>query len=81
MPIETLNIEYHTRRLLLKALNSFKTKTKAYMALGVSEKQLYNLIKHHEVYRNEKGIYCSDKIINFKKDETTTSIPADAGQP
>ena len=67
MPAEILNIEYHTRRLLLIALNKYKFKSRAFAALGVSEKQGYNLIKLHEVKRGDKGYY-SDKKIEFKKD-------------
>lgn len=65
MPAEILNIEYHTRRLLLRALNKYKFKTRAFAALGVSEKQGYNLIKLHEVvWSKDKGYY-SDKAIEF----------------
>lgn len=65
MPAEILNIEYNTRLLLLRALNKYKFKTRAFAALGVSEKQGYNLIKLHEVrWSKEKGYY-SDKLIEF----------------
>ena len=65
MPAEILNIEYHTRLLLLKALNKYKFKTRAFAALGVSEKQGYNLIKLHEVRWSEGKGYYSDKVIEF----------------
>lgn len=60
-PEEILNIEYHTKRLLLKALNKFRSKTKAYMALGISERQLYNLISRYKVRMNEFEVYVIDE--------------------
>lgn len=60
----TLNIAYHTRRLLLLSLNRHRFKTTAFKALGVSEKQGYNLIKKHEVKKG-KGGYYSEKVIEF----------------
>lgn len=65
MPAEILNIEYHTRRLLLRALNKHKFKTRAFAALGVSEKQGYNLIKLHEVRWSRDRGYYSDKVIEI----------------
>jgi len=61
MAEEILNIDYHVRRLVIKALNRFPTKTKAYMALGVPEKQLYNLIKRYEIKKALDGIYYSEQ--------------------
>lgn len=66
MPAEILNLEYNTRLLLLKALNKYRFKTRAFAALGVSEKQGYNLIKLHEVQWSRDRGYYSEKIINFK---------------
>lgn len=63
---ETLNIAYHTQLLLLKSLNRHRFKTTVFRALGVSEKQGFNLIKKHEVkWDGEK--YYSEKLIEFKK--------------
>lgn len=63
----TLNIAYHTRRLLLRSLNRHRFKTTAFKALGVSEKQGYNLIKRFEVRHNGKEYY-SDMVIEFRKE-------------
>lgn len=65
MPTEILNLEYNTRILLLRALNKYKFKTRAFAALGVSEKQGYNLIKLHEVQWSKGKGYYSDKVIEF----------------
>lgn len=67
---ETLNIDYHTRLLLLRSLNRHRFKTSAFKALGVSEKQGYNLIKRFEVRYNGKEYY-SDMVIEFRKLEVS----------
>lgn len=56
---EILNIEYNRRQLVIKALNKFPTKVKAYKALGITEKQLYNLIKLYGIKKDEQGVYYS----------------------
>lgn len=63
MKQEILNIEYNKRRLLLKALNTMPTKVKAYRALGITEKQLYRMIRQHQITKDSKGVYRS-KIID-----------------
>lgn len=64
---EILNLEYHRQLLLIKSLNRHKFKTRAFRALGVSEKQGYNLMKYHEVeWSKDKGYY-TEKVIEFKK--------------
>lgn len=63
---ETLNLAYHTRLLLLKSLNRHRFKTTAFRALGVSEKQGFNMIKYYEVKKGNDGYY-SEKVIEFKK--------------
>lgn len=62
--MEILNIDYHTQLLLLRALNRHKFKTQAFRALGVSEKQGFNLIKRFDVKKGDKGYY-SKKVIDF----------------
>jgi hypothetical protein len=52
MPIETLNIDYHVRRLVVKALNIFPTKIGAAKALGICQRQLYNYIKQYDIYHD-----------------------------
>jgi hypothetical protein len=61
MPEEILNIDYHVRRMVVEALNRFPTKVKAYLALGVTEKQLYNLIKQYEIKKSAEGIYYTEQ--------------------
>ena len=62
---EKLNLIYARQVLLLKALNKHRFKIDAFRALGVSEKQGYNLIKFHEVQFNKRKGYYSDKVIEF----------------
>jgi hypothetical protein len=52
MTDEILNIDYHVRRLVVKALNLFPTKLGASKALGISERQLYTYIKQYDIYRD-----------------------------
>lgn len=61
---ETLNIAYHTRLLLIRSLNRHRFKKTAFTALGVSEKQGYNLIKRFEV-KHDGEKYYSEKVIEF----------------
>lgn len=60
MQQEILNIEYHKRRLIIKALNQMPTKVKAYKALGITEKQLYNLIWRYSIKKDAAGKYYSE---------------------
>jgi hypothetical protein len=60
MQAQTLNIDYHVRRLVVIALNLFPTKIGASKALGISERQLYTYIKQFDIYRdNFLGKYIS----------------------
>lgn len=56
MPDEILNIAYHQKRLIIKALNRFKTIEQAAIELGVSERTLYNLIDEYKIIRVEKFV-------------------------
>lgn len=58
MQDEILNIDFHVRRLLLKALNICRTRTEAATALGISTKTLQNKMDVYEVEK-ENGIYIS----------------------
>jgi len=46
---EILNIDYHTCRLMVKALNKFRTKAAAAKAMGISERNLYRLKKRYGI--------------------------------
>lgn len=52
MKSDSLNIDYHVRRLVVKALNLFPTHLGAAKALGISDRHLYNLIKKYDIYRD-----------------------------
>jgi hypothetical protein len=54
MQSETLNIDYHTRRLVVKALNIFPTKIAAAKSLGICERQLYVYIHKYDIYRDSQ---------------------------
>lgn len=61
---EVLNLEYNRQLLLIKALNKYRFKSHAFRALGITEKQGFNLIKYHEVqFDKEKKTYFANKII------------------
>lgn len=53
---EILNIAYHTKRLIITALNKHKTIGRAAVELGVNERSLYNLMDEHNIIRVEKYI-------------------------
>jgi hypothetical protein len=60
MQAQTLNIDYHVRRLVVIALNLFPTKIGASKALGISERHLYTYIKQFDIYRDDSlGKYIS----------------------
>lgn len=65
MEQEILNIEYHTKRLILKALNQERTVRDAADSLGISERTLYFHMKQYNIKRVPvyvvKGKY---KVIN-----------------
>lgn len=61
---EILNLSYHTRRLLLKALNSHKSKAAAARATGLPERTLHNLVKEYEIRKGKDGYY-SEKQIEY----------------
>lgn len=48
---ETLNLDYHCKVLMLKALNKHPTVEKAAEELGISERQLYRWIEEYKVVR------------------------------
>jgi len=62
MPEETLNIDYHTRRLILLALNKYKQQLPAAAALGISERWLRELRARYGVVQNENGEWIANEI-------------------
>jgi transcriptional regulator with PAS, ATPase and Fis domain len=51
MTTETLNIDYHNKRLMLKALNKHPTVEQAAKALGISERTLYRWMEEYKIVR------------------------------
>lgn len=58
---EILNIEYHTIRLMVKALNKHKTIAKAAKALGMAERLVYNKKQVYDIKRVD-GEYKMPKL-------------------
>lgn len=56
MPAEILNIAFHTKRLILIALNRFKSHRAAAIELGVSERTLMNLMDEYKIIKVEKWV-------------------------
>jgi hypothetical protein len=80
---EILNLQYHQRRLLLKALNANKTKAAARRATGLTERTFFNMIDEYEIKKGDKGYY-SKKQIEYKiiiVNETPNNVPALPDQP
>jgi predicted DNA-binding transcriptional regulator YafY len=65
MPEEILNIDYHNKRLMLKALNKHPTVEEAAKALGISERTLYRWMDEYNVVKLPLYVVSdSFKIIN-----------------
>ena len=58
---ETLNIDYHTRRLVLKAMNKHRRIKEAALALGISERWLQELRHRYGVYL-DRGTWKAPEI-------------------
>jgi len=63
---EILNIEYHTRRLLLKALNSTTKKAEARRITGLPERTFFNYLDYYKVRQGKDGVFYSDKVVEYK---------------
>lgn len=50
-PSENLNIDYHNKRLMIKALNKHPTITLAAKELGISERTLYRWMEEYKIVR------------------------------
>jgi hypothetical protein len=63
---EILNLDYHVKSLVIKALNRYETKVLAAAALGISERHLFNLIEQYDIVRSEVGgSGCRPKIVVY----------------
>jgi len=54
---EVLNIQYHRRQLTLKALNKYKSITKAAGAMGLSTRTLHRYIKLFDFKKDIDGSF------------------------
>lgn len=64
---EILNIEWHTCRLIVKALNMSKDKNEAYHRLGVSERTLYRLINTYSIYyKKAERLYIAGNMPKYE---------------
>jgi hypothetical protein len=60
MPVtETLNIHYHTKLLIIKALNKYPTKQEAMKALGISDRTLCTKMVELRIYQTKEGNYAA----------------------
>ncbi len=59
---EILNIDYHTRRLILKAMNKYRRIKQAALALGITERWLQELRLRYGIYLDEKGSWQAPEI-------------------
>jgi transcriptional regulator with GAF, ATPase, and Fis domain len=62
---ENLNIEYHTKELICRALNKHRTVGEASAALGITERNLHYLKQQYNIVR--KPVYVVQgkfKIVN-----------------
>lgn len=57
MTSENLNLDDNKRLLVIKALNTLPTKSRAAKALGICERSLYKLIKRYGVKMGSDGRY------------------------
>jgi transcriptional regulator with PAS, ATPase and Fis domain len=65
MTTETLNIDYHNKRLMLKALNKHPTVEQAAKALGISERTLYRWMDEYKIVRVQMYVVDGNyKIVN-----------------
>lgn len=67
---EILNIEYHTNRLILKALNKHKSVMRASKVLQVSERKLFRMIKDGKIIKTN-GVYSMPEFPNNDKNYIT----------
>ena len=70
---EILNIEYHTKRLIVKALNQSRTNEEAAKLLGITWRNLYNLMNRYGIVRLETFAVMGDvkggRIISKSKNQ------------
>lgn len=62
MASEILNIDYHTKRLIVKALNQTLSHEKAAKALGISERNLFRLRKQYNIQKVQRY-----EVVELKK--------------
>lgn len=64
--MEILNIEWHTARLIVKALNKISTIEKAAKELGISPRNVHRLMKVYEIeWKDEKRGYVCGRIPHY----------------
>jgi len=51
---DTLNLEYHKRRLCVKALNCTLSKNDAAHALGISQRQIFRWMRLYDIRQDPK---------------------------
>ena len=64
MPEKILNIDYHVRRMIVKALNLKPTYIEAAKVLGISIRTLYRKLDQYNIKKQKNGKY---KAVEKKK--------------
>jgi transcriptional regulator of acetoin/glycerol metabolism len=54
---EILNIDYHKKQMLFKALNKFRNSREAADALGIGERTVYRMMRRYNIRRDIDGSY------------------------
>lgn len=61
MQTEILNIQWHVRELVIKALNRYDNKNEAAKVLGIGVRTLYNMIAEHKIVLGEDQQYRAEE--------------------
>lgn len=62
---ETLNMDYHRSRLIMKSLNTSKTIKEAAQKCGLTMRTLYTWRKNYNIHKNKEGIYELKSVIKM----------------
>lgn len=79
---ESLNIEYHKKRLLLLALNRYKTKTEVAAVTGLGLRTVFRMIKDCKIQRDNTGKYieAAPRLIIRQYNASAVHLPHSAIQ-
>lgn len=61
---DTLNIDFHRRAMIIKALNRYDNMRLSALALGIHERSLYRWREVYNIIKDEKGVWCFVEPVN-----------------